>query len=83
VFTILYVVQLRKNFYSSAADALTAQAIRDGVIDAELDHAAGTMSSREQANVYTTKEPQEAFHKRITFCLDVHNEAVKVSSYIF
>ena len=29
-------------------------------------------------DVYTTNEPQQAFQRRITFCLDVHNEAVKV-----
>lgn len=28
-----------------------------------------------------TKEPQEAFHRRISFCLDVHNEAVRAMRY--
>ena len=32
-------------------------------------------------DVYSTEEPQQAFHKRITFCLDVHNEAVKAMRY--
>jgi 26S proteasome regulatory subunit N3 len=54
------------------------QAIRDGVIDGVLDHEASSLISREVSNVYGTKEPQEAFHRRITFCLDVHNEAIKV-----
>lgn len=63
------------------AEFLCAKAIRDGVIDAVLDNAAGTMSSRDAGNVYLTKEPQEAFHRRITFCLDVHNEAVKGMRY--
>ena len=27
--------------------------------------------------MYTTHEPQQAFHKRISFCLNIHNEAVK------
>jgi 26S proteasome regulatory subunit N3 len=58
------------------------QAIRDGVIDGELDHEARALTSREIANVYATKEPQEAFHRRIEFCLDVHNQAVRVSSCI-
>lgn len=57
------------------------QAIRDGVIDAVLDHDAGTLASRDAGNVYLTREPQEAFHKRIQFLLDVHNEAVKGMRY--
>lgn len=32
-------------------------------------------------DVYATEEPQKAFHKRIAFCLDVHNEAVKSMRY--
>ena len=57
------------------------QAIRDGVLDAVLDHEAGAMTSREVTNVYATREPQEAFHRRIGFCLDVHTEAVKGLRY--
>lgn len=71
----------------SAEDAefLCAKAIRDGVLEGELVHAdaAGNAELRSVStvNVYATKEPQEAFHKRITFCLDVHNEAVKGMRY--
>jgi 26S proteasome regulatory subunit N3 len=32
---------------------------------------------QENIDVYTTHEPQQAFHKRISFCLNIHNEAVK------
>lgn len=67
----------------SAEDAefLAAKAVRDGVLEAVLDHEAGTLVSRARANVYATKEPQEAFHRRISFCLDVHNEAVRAMRY--
>lgn len=54
------------------------QAIRDGVVDAVLDHDAGAMVSVERTGVYGTREPTDAFHRRIAFCLDVYNEAVKV-----
>ena len=47
------------------------------MIEATLDHAAGTLSSVEAANVYATAEPQAAFQRRIGFLLDVHNEAVR------
>ena len=62
-------------------ESIAAKAIRDGVIDASLDHAAGVIISKEAHDVYSTLEPQAAFHKRITFCLNVHNDAVKAMSY--
>jgi 26S proteasome regulatory subunit N3 len=58
---------------------IVAKAIRDGVIDAEVDHAQGWMKSREGGNVYETDEPQKAFQQRIEFCMNLHNESVKVS----
>ena len=57
---------------------IVAKAIRDGVIDAEVDHAQGWMKSREAGNVYETDEPQKAFQQRIEFCMNLHNESVKV-----
>ena len=53
------------------------QAIRDGVIEASLDHEAGVLLSREATDLYSTLEPQAAFHKRITFCLNIHNKHPK------
>ncbi|RQM21143.1 hypothetical protein B5M09_002433 [Aphanomyces astaci] len=63
------------------AEFVVAKAIKDGVIDAVIDHKNGWMQSKETVDVYVTNEPQQAFHKRITFCLDVHNEAVKAMRY--
>lgn len=63
------------------AEFVCAKAIYDGVIDATIDHAQGWMQSKECVDVYATNEPQQAFQKRITFCLDVHNEAVKAMRY--
>lgn len=64
-----------------SAEFVCAKAIRDGVIDAVLDHENGWMQSNELSNVYASTEPQRAFHKRTEFCLDVHNEAVKAMRY--
>ena len=64
------------------AEYLCAKAIKDGVLEgALLDHEEGVMLCSTRANVYSTKEPQEAFHRRITFCLDVHNEAIQSMRY--
>lgn len=68
---------------SSAEDAeyLAAKAIRDGVLDGVLNHEQSYLESVSAMNVYTSKEPQEAFHRRITFCIDVHDEAVRAMRY--
>ncbi|PIA26750.1 hypothetical protein AQUCO_08900005v1 [Aquilegia coerulea] len=71
--------KLRLNSENPVADAesIVAKAIRDGAIDATLDHANGWMVSKETGDVYSTNEPQLAFNSRIAFCLNMHNEAVR------
>lgn len=67
----------------SAEDAefIVAKAIKDGVIEATLDPEGGFMRSKESTDIYCTKEPQMAFHQRISFCLDLHNQSVKAMRY--
>lgn len=60
------------------AEYVCAKAIRDGVIEASLEHEKGYMKSKDVINIYATNEPQKAFHQRIEFCLQLHNESVKV-----
>lgn len=61
-----------------SAEYIVAKAIRDGVIEASLDRERGFMKSKEVGDVYATREPGEAFHDRITACLALHDESVKV-----
>ena len=62
-------------------ERIVAKAIRDGGIDASLDHTAQLMVGETTMDAYATREPQAAFHTRIAFCLDAHNEAVKAMRY--
>ncbi|KAF8543597.1 proteasome regulatory subunit C-terminal-domain-containing protein [Trichophaea hybrida] len=64
-----------------SAEYIVAKAIRDGVIEATLDHEKGFMQSKEVLDVYATQEPQEAFHSRITFCMSLHNDSVKAMRF--
>eukprot|EP00164_Ancoracysta_twista_P000649 GFYU01000861.1.p1 GENE.GFYU01000861.1~~GFYU01000861.1.p1 ORF type:complete len:517 (-),score=178.09 GFYU01000861.1:47-1552(-) len=61
--------------------SIVSKAIRDGVIEATIDHDKGFLQCKELADVYSTLEPQGAFHKRIGFCLNIHNEAVRAMRY--
>lgn len=67
----------------SAEDAefIVGKAIRDGVIEATLDPEKGFLKSKESTDIYSTREPQLAFHQRISFCLDLHNQSVKAMRY--
>lgn len=73
------------------AEYIVGKAVRDGVIEARVDHANGWMVSLHPGSkgfgadevggegVYATTEPREVFTKRIGFCLELHNESVKAS----
>jgi len=63
------------------AEYVVAKAIRDGSIDASIDHSKGYIQSNDNIDVYSTNEPQQNFHQSIQFCLQVHNEAVKAMRY--
>lgn len=60
---------------------IIAKAIHDGVIEAFLDPKAGFMYSKSTMDVYSTQLPQKAFHKRINFCLKVHEDSIKAMTY--
>jgi len=63
------------------AEYIVGKAIRDGVIEATINHEKGYMQSKETVDVYCTAEPQTAYHQRITFCLDIHNQSVKAMRF--
>lgn len=65
-----------------SAEYIVARAIRDGVIDASIDHEKGYMQSKEVLDVYSTTEPQETFHERIKFCISLHNDSIKSMRYL-
>ncbi|KAL1959549.1 hypothetical protein VTO42DRAFT_1584 [Malbranchea cinnamomea] len=64
-----------------SAEYIVGKAIRDGVIEATLDHERGYMKSKEVGDVYATQEPAEVFHERIQACLALHDESVKAMRY--
>jgi 26S proteasome regulatory subunit N3 len=63
------------------AEGVVSKAIHDGVIDAVIDHEGGFVQSKENMDVYSTTEPADAYHSRIAFCLNIHNEAVRAMRF--
>ncbi|KAK4687212.1 26S proteasome regulatory subunit N3, partial [Tremellales sp. Uapishka_1] len=60
---------------------IVAKAIKDGVIDASIDHKGGFMESKIAKDVYETDEPQREFNGRLTYCLKMYNESVQSMRY--
>ncbi|KAH7643105.1 regulatory particle non-ATPase 3 isoform X1 [Dermatophagoides farinae] len=63
------------------AEYIVSKAIRDGVIEATIDHEREFMQSKETTDIYCTSEPLNAFNSRISFCLDIHNQSVKAMRF--
>ncbi|CAH9056995.1 unnamed protein product [Cuscuta europaea] len=61
--------------------SIIGKAVRDGTIDATLDHANGIMICKGKGDIYSTNEPQIAFNSRISFYLNMYNEAVCALSF--
>lgn len=64
-----------------SAEYIVAKAIKDGVIDASINHKAGYMQSKELLDVHATREPQSEFDRRIKFCMSLHDDSVKAMRY--
>lgn len=66
---------------ATSAEFVVAKAVRDGVLDATIHHEEGYVQSHDLVDIYATKEPAEAFHRRIAYCLTTHNDAVRGMRY--
>lgn len=62
-------------------EQIVAKAIRDGVIEAQINHDDQSISSLPITDVYSTNDPQTMLNKRIKFCMDKRNDAVKALIY--
>merc|ERR1711920_182648 len=63
------------------AAGVVAKAVVDGVIDATIDHDQQFLTSKSRSDLYASVEPQKALHKRISWCLQMHNDTVKAMAY--
>jgi 26S proteasome regulatory subunit N3 len=59
------------------AEYIVGKAIRDGVIEGRIIHEKGWMECGGQKGGYGP-EVSEVFSRRIGYCLELHNESVKV-----
>ena len=62
-------------------EQIVAKAIRDGVIDATINHDEKFMQSKQVNDVYEGNQPQLALQKRIKFCMELHKDAIVALEY--
>lgn len=60
---------------------MVSRAIRDGVIEAKINHEKGYIETTELLNVYDTDEPQQVFDERIRFVNQLHDESAVAMRY--
>lgn len=60
---------------------IVAKAIKDGVIEATIDHHGGYMQSKVARDVYETDEPSNQFGARVEHCQALYNETVRAMRY--
>ncbi len=63
------------------AEYIVGKAIRDGVIEGRIVHEKGWMECGTQKSGYGP-EVSEMFGRRIGFCLDLHNQSIKVCAVL-
>jgi 26S proteasome regulatory subunit N3 len=63
------------------AESIVAKAIRDGVLDANIDHVKGVVITKGSEDVYRSTEPQEAFHARVQFSLAIRADVIKAMRF--
>lgn len=63
------------------AEYIAAKAIKDGVIEATINHTKGYMESLDVSDVYHTTAPQSEFDRRIKFCMQLHDDSVTAMRY--
>lgn len=64
-----------------AAEYMVSRSIRDGVIEANINHEKGYIETSELLNIYDTKDPQRVFDERIKFVTQLHDESVMAMRY--
>ena len=70
--------QLKFSTTSTGAGVYALSSLPIGVYKVVVQHAGFKQFIQENVDIYSTNEPQTAFHNRINFCLNLHNDSVKV-----
>ena len=74
-------VAAKLNISPDDVEFVVAKALRDGILQGEIDHNKRVLRIEGDRNLYVTNEPQNQLDKRIRFCLNLYNETQKAITY--
>lgn len=66
---------------STDVESMVAKAIRDGVIGGSVDYSTRELLISENTDLYSTRDPQINFQKRIDYCTSMINTCNKAMLY--
>jgi 26S proteasome regulatory subunit N3 len=66
---------------SEDVEHIIAKAIKDGILDATINHEEGYIQSKVTLDVYSTEEPTKVFHSGINFCIKIRNSSIKAMRF--
>jgi len=74
-------ISRKLNINAEDVEFVVAKALRDGILNGEIDHKAQVLRIEGDRNIYVTNEPQLALNKRIRYCLNLYHETQKAITY--
>lgn len=74
-------VGFKLNIPQEDVEFVVAKALRDGILQGQIDHDKQILSIEGDRNLYVTNEPQNQLDKRIKFCLNLYHETQKAITY--
>ena len=69
------------NIPGEDVEFVVAKALRDGIVQGEIDHEAQILRIEGDQNIYVTHEPQKQLDKRIRYCLGLYHEVQRAITY--
>ena len=74
-------IGMKLNIPSEDVEFVVAKALRDNILNGEIDHDNQILKIEGDRNLYVTNEPQIALNKRIRYCLSLYHETQKAITY--
>jgi 26S proteasome regulatory subunit N3 len=74
-------IRTKLNLGDMDVGLIVAKALKDKVITGEINSSEAILIIKENKNIYSTNEPLVNYQKRINYCLNLHDAAVKALMY--
>lgn len=74
-------IATKLNIPNEDVEFVVAKALRDGIMQGEIDHESQILKIEGDQNIYVTHEPQKQLDKRIKYCLGLYHDVQRAITY--